>query len=51
MLIDVGHPGRVNKLEQRHEEDLLMGKDVADLVIINAKPKDSASIYCLDELS
>ena len=28
-----------------------MGKDVADLVIIDAKPKDSASIYYFDELS
>lgn len=51
VLIDVGHPGRVKKLEQRHEEDLLTGKDVADLVIIDAKPKDSASIYYFDELS
>lgn len=45
VLIDVGHPSRVNKLEERHEEDLFMGKDVPDLVIIDARPKNSASIF------
>ena len=50
VLIDVGNPGRVKKLEECHEEDLFMGKDVPDLVIIDAKPKDAASTFFLDDL-
>lgn len=49
VLIDVGNPGRVNKLEELHEDDLFMGKDVPDLVIIDANPKDSASTFFLDD--
>lgn len=50
VLVDVGNSNRVDQLKKRHEEDISMGKDVADLVIIDAKPKSSASIYYVDEL-
>lgn len=48
VLVDVGNSNRVDQLRKRHEEDVSMGKDVADLVIIDAKSKDSASIYYAD---
>lgn len=45
VLIDVGNPGRVKKLLAKHEKDIIEGRDVAKVIIIDATPKDSASIY------
>ena len=43
VFIDVGNPGRRNKLEDIHEQDIRSGKRIPELVIIDANAQNSAS--------
>ena len=44
VMLDLGNPGRVKKLLDKHEERLDMGEDCPELIIIDSTEKDSASI-------
>ena len=44
VMLDLGNPGKVKKLLDKHEDRLDKGEDCPDLIIIDSTEKDSASI-------
>ena len=44
VFIDLGNPGRRKKIEQIHAENVRLGREVPDVVIIDARKKESASV-------
>lgn len=43
VLIDLGNPGRVKSIQKLHTENITHGKKTPEIIIIDAKEKDSAS--------
>lgn len=43
VFIDLGNPGRLKTIQQKQEENIALGKNVPHLVVIDSRPKDSAS--------
>lgn len=43
VLVDVGNPVRINKLLKQHEQDIVEGKRVPNVIIIDSKEQKSAS--------
>lgn len=44
VLIDLGNSGRVNTIQKLHKENIEQGKKTPEIIIIDAKEKDSASV-------
>ena len=49
VFVDVGNPGRLETLKNLHRKNLLEGKKCPELVIIDARKKNSASTYNSDK--
>lgn len=45
VFIDVGNPGRLKTIQEKHSENVALGKKVPELIIIDSLPKDSASKF------
>ncbi len=43
VLIDLGNPGRVKSIQKLHTENIAHGKKTPEIIIIDAREKDSAS--------
>lgn len=44
VFIDLGNPGRRRKIEQVYAENVRLGKEVPDVIIIDARERESASV-------
>ena len=44
VFIDLGNPGRRRKIEKVHAENIRLGKEVPEVIIIDATKKESASV-------
>ena len=45
VFIDVGNPGRLKTIQEKHSKNVALGKKVPELIIIDSLPKDSASKF------